>query len=66
MLCQTHPELKKKKENIARFNHHLNSLTLADYIDILVFPEMAFTGYNFKNSADVIEMAVFFGQGEEF
>jgi len=66
VLCQTHPTLKHKSQNIRRFDDHLKFLCQEDNIDILVFPEMSFTGYNFKNYDDALPEAVAFGDGPEF
>ena len=50
-----------KKENIDRFDKHLQQYTPADRIDIVVFPEMSFTGYNFENAEEIMPMAVLYG-----
>jgi predicted amidohydrolase len=49
VLCQFDSILCKKKENIEKADRLLKKLGPEDAIDIVVFPEMAFTGYNFKN-----------------
>jgi predicted amidohydrolase len=35
-------------------------------IDIIAFPEMAFTGYNFEHHAHVLPMACLLDQGDDF
>lgn len=35
-------------------------------LDIIVFPEMAFTGYNFTSTEDALPHAVAAGEGKEF
>lgn len=63
VLCQTSPTFKYKSSNIARFKLKMAKLQPEDDIDIIVFPEMAFTGYNFKDKQDAMPLAVSFGQG---
>jgi protein N-terminal amidase len=38
----------------------------ASKLDIIVFPEMAFTGYNFAGPQEALPLAVAAGEGEEF
>ena len=47
VVCQTKPELFKKKENIARFDKVISQLQPGHNIDLVIFPEMSFSGYNF-------------------
>ena len=44
----------------------MQNLKPEDNIDLLIFPEMSFTGYNFENAEAVMPMAVRYGEGEEF
>jgi predicted amidohydrolase len=46
---------KKKKDNIERIRVSLQKYTDKDLIDILMLPEMAFIGYNFKNAEHILE-----------
>ena len=66
MLCQTRPQLKKKIENIQRVQVSLKNYSIDDKIDIVMFPEMSFVGYNFENQADAEPYAVEEGKGEQF
>lgn len=38
----------------------------ASKLDIIVFPEMSFTGYNFTSPEEALPLAVAAGEGEEF
>lgn len=53
LLVQYTPETKKVKDNIAKVNKMLENLSLDDQIDIVVFPEMCFTGYIFDDKNDI-------------
>lgn len=59
-----HSLLGKKKENISRFDEKLQFFSVEEGIDIILFPEMSFTGYNFKDYSDAFPMAVKQGEGE--
>jgi predicted amidohydrolase len=58
ILCQISPFHKEKIKSIARVRVSLERYTAKDELDIFVFPEMSFTGYNFENSEDAIKHAV--------
>ena len=66
VVCQTKPDMLKKKENISRYDLVISKLKQEDTIDLMVFPEMAFSGYNFQDKQHVLPMAVLYGQGDEF
>ena len=63
LLCQIHPLFKRKKENIAKFDEHLQFYANDDNIDIVLFPEMTFTGYDFKDYEDALPHAINYGEG---
>lgn len=66
LLCQTHPHFKKREENIARFDELLQFYSEEEQIDIILFPEMSFTGYDFKDYKDALPLAIAYGEGAEF
>lgn len=66
ILCQVHSVFKKKTENIKRFDEQLQFYRSEEHIDIIIFPEMSFTGYDFKDYDDALPFSVRFGEGEEF
>lgn len=47
LLCQNKPEFKKIKENIERVSKSMEMYNKESKLDIVMFPEMSFTGYNF-------------------
>ena len=53
LLVQYAPISKKVKENIDKVNKMLESLSQKERIDIVVFPEMTFTGYIFDDKNDI-------------
>lgn len=55
LICQTKPVFKKKSENIDRIRVSLMKYNKEDNIDLVMFPEMAFTGYNFKDKDHIME-----------
>lgn len=55
LLFQLSPELKKVNINLQKAESSLIKYNKNDKIDILMFPEMAFTGYTFKNREDIRE-----------
>ena len=63
IVCQTSPFFKETAQSIASFKDELKNYTPEDRIDIVIFPEMSFTGYNFKDKDDVMPVAVNFGEG---
>ena len=49
LLCQTKPIHKETKTNLSRWKSLLSKYSYHDNIDIVMFPEMAFTGYTFSD-----------------
>ena len=66
LLCQLKPLLKQKQQNLQRAKTSLQLYKKENHLDIIIFPEMSFTGYNFKDADDALPMAVTAGEGEEF
>lgn len=58
LLCQINPIYKDKTKTIQRVQISLEKYSEKDKIDVVLFPEMAFTGYNFKDPSDALPMAV--------
>ena len=58
LLCQISPFPKDKKKTIDRVRISLNNYSSRSALDIVLFPEMAFSGYNFKNHEDALPYAV--------
>lgn len=52
LLCQLAPVLRKKAQNIARARKSLQIYSSKDGIDVVLFPELSFTGYNFRDAQD--------------
>ena len=66
LLCQLSPKFKARTENINRAKLSLSHYTPKSDLDIILFPEMSFVGYNFENQADALPLACGQAQGEEF
>jgi predicted amidohydrolase len=67
-LIQNNPKLLQKKSNIEECRNLLadkktwtnfDSKDKLEEIDLIAFPEMAFTGYNFENDKHVLPLACF-------
>ncbi|CEG36357.1 ubiquitin1-specific protease [Plasmopara halstedii] len=65
-IVQYDPQLGQVKRNLDYVNQMVASLCREDKIDILMLPEMAFTGYVFKSKADVTQVAEVAGKGQTF
>lgn len=66
LLCQISPFHRDKQKTIDRVRISLQKYTSQAKIDIVLFPEMAFPGYNFKNHEDALPYAVEVNQGIDF
>lgn len=49
LLCQIESQIHKKSNNIEKVKVSLKNYSELDKIDLILFPETAFSGYNFKN-----------------
>ena len=58
LLCQVSPFHKDKKKTIDRIRNSLQIYSSKSQLDIVLFPEMAFSGYNFNDSQDALPYAV--------
>ncbi len=66
MLCQIRPTYKDKNSTIERVQISLDKYSEKDAFDIVIFPEMTFSGYNFKDKADAYPFAVRQNEGIDF
>jgi protein N-terminal amidase len=67
VICvQINPITKKIDENIQKAQKLLDEYDKNDNIDIIVFPEMAFTGYIFKDKNDIESCLEEKGNGRTF
>jgi len=53
LICQLDAKLKEPAENMKKLTISLAKYTADSKIDVLLFPEMVFSGYHFKDSADI-------------
>ncbi len=64
LLVQNLPIYNQKTQNIKRMQVSLEKYSPKDGFDVVVFPEMSFTGYNFKDQKDASKLACYQGEGE--
>jgi predicted amidohydrolase len=58
LLCQIKPIYKNKTATIQRITVSLEKYSKKDQFDLILFPEMAFSGYNFSSPADALPYSV--------
>jgi protein N-terminal amidase len=66
LICQTNPEFKEPKKNIEKVRTSLEKYSSKDEIDVILFPEMAFTGYSFQSVEDALPFCEEAGRGPVF
>ena len=67
VLCiQFEPKYKDVKSNISHLEQMLSKYSEKDDIDIIVFPEMALSGYIFDNTQDIQPYMSLYNQGEQY
>jgi predicted amidohydrolase len=66
LLCQISPFHKDKERTVERVRKSLQIYNPSSKLDILLFPEIAFVGYNFANPQDALPHAVYPDQGIDF
>ena len=67
VLCiQFEPKYKDVKSNISHLEQMLSKYSEKDDIDIIVFPEMALSGYIFDNAQDIQPYMSLYNQGEQY
>uniref|UniRef100_A0AAV1T097 CN hydrolase domain-containing protein n=1 Tax=Peronospora matthiolae TaxID=2874970 RepID=A0AAV1T097_9STRA len=65
-IVQYDPQLGQVERNMKHVDQMVASLSKSDSIDILMLPEMAFTGYMFRNKAEVAEVAEVADEGQTY
>jgi len=66
LLIQYHPSFNKFDENIKKVEKLIQKYQRSHLIDIIVFPEMAFTGYNFESIDEIKDCFEEFDNGKTF
>jgi protein N-terminal amidase len=66
ILIQYHPFPRDISGNISKIEDLLNNYTKEDHIDIILFPEMALTGYIFDSKLDVEPFLEEYNSGRTF
>ena len=66
LLGQLNPVFKRKQENLSRVAKSMERYGEQDGLDLVMFPEMAFVGYNFKNREHIIDETEELGKGASF
>ena len=66
ILVQNNPEYKNISKNIETLKDYLKDFSEKDEIDIVLFTEMALTGYFFDSSEDIGPYTSFCDEGETF
>ena len=67
VLCiQFEPKYKDVKSNISHLEQMLSKYSEKDDIDIIVFPEMALSGYIFDNAQDIQPYMSLYNQGDQY
>lgn len=57
LVCQVNPFHKNAKNSIDRIERSMKIYTSKDKIDLIMFPEMSFIGYNFSTHEDALPYA---------
>ena len=67
VVCvQYSPELKQLEKNMKTVEEMLKKYTKEDAIDVVLLPEMAFTGYKFDDIEDLLPLPETAGVGPTF
>ena len=66
LICQTDCKVGKTVENIKRWAKKLEKYSEKDEIDIVMFLEMAFSGYVFDSLAEISPCLEVMGKGINF
>lgn len=66
LICQLNPKFKDVDYNTKRVDVSLSRYTAKDALDVIVLPEMAFTGYCFKDKEDIKPFLEEAGKGKTF
>ena len=66
LLIQYNPKFKDVESNIEKLNKILSKYTEKDNIDIIIFPEMALSGYIFTDIKDIEPTLSYFDKGIQY
>jgi len=66
LLCQLNPKYKEVEYNLKRAEVSLSKYSKDDQLDVILFAEMAFTGYIFENRDDIRPLCEEAGKGKIF
>ena len=66
IIVQNNPEYKNISKNIETLKEYLKDFTDKDQIDVVLFTEMALTGYFFDSKEDIGPYTSYFDEGETF
>ena len=66
ILVQNNPEYKNISKNIEILNEYLKDFSAKDKIDVVLFTEMALTGYFFDSKEDISPYTSYCDEGETF
>lgn len=66
LLCQLNAKMRDIAHNQERVAKSLENYSDKDKIDVVLFPEMVFTGYNFTDPADIEKYCEEAGKGPTF
>ena len=66
VLVQSNPKLKKVKKNIKKVEELLPKYSKTSEIDVIVLPEIAFSGYVFDSEEEIIPFLEKFDSGPTF
>ena len=66
ILIQYYPAFNKIDDNIQKLEKLLEKYNRSDVVDIIVFPEMALTGYNFDNLDEIKDCFEDYNKGKTY
>jgi len=66
LLIQYYPKFKDIESNISTLTNFLSKYTKEDNIDLIIFPEMALTGYIFDDLNDIKPYLSFYNKGIQY
>ena len=66
IIVQNNPVYKNISKNIEILNDYLKDFTAEDKIDVVLFTEMALTGYFFDSKEDIAPYTSYCDEGETF
>lgn len=66
LVCQLNSKMKDLASNFKKVEVSLSGYKPSDKIDVILFPEMCFTGYHFTDSSEIEPLAEQCGSGPTF